>query len=412
MVAELKVKVTPVFDKLYRTVQGLTGLSTIVEVGGAGSSKSHSIAQLLIQLLTEHTGLRIGVGRKTFPSHRTSGMALIIGLLKEYGIYSEREHNKTENSYEHNGNYMLFFSLGEGESGREKIKSANFNIIWDEEATEFELADYRQQMLRLRHPAPVGMHNFMILSHNPIDEMHWIKTELIDKDKSVIVHHSTYKDNAFCPKDYAKLLEDLQNQDPNYYRIYVLGEWGRLENVIYSNWQIAELPDKSKWSAWCYGQDYGFTNPAALLKVVISQGKLYWDECLYQSGLTNADIIERMTHEDKADVYADSAEPDRIEEIHRAGWNIYPANKDVKMGIDVCKRQTIYITPRSVNTIKEVKGYARKKDKNGVVLEEPIKFNDHAVDAGRYGTLGITERFGFATSASGNKPRSKHSFRL
>lgn len=409
-----EIKVTPVFDLLHKTIEGLTELSTIIEVGGAGSSKSYSIAQKLVQFLIEGKDLKIAVGRKTFPSHRTSGMALILGLLKEYGGYRETEHSKTEYSYTHNSNYMLFFSLGEGESGREKMKSADFNIIWLEEATEFDLADYRQMMLRLRHPIPKGKHNFLIMSHNPIDENHWIKTKLIDTGSpSIITHRSTYKDNPFCPGDYIKLLEDLVNQDENYYRIYVLGEWGKLENLIYRKWEIIEdLPRENDWEAWGYGLDFGFTNPTALLKVVLAGKKLYWDECLYQSKLTNADLIERLTHEKRADIYADSAEPQRIEEIYRAGWNIYPANKDVKMGLDVCKRQTIYITKRSVNLIKEIRGYSNKKDKKGLLLEEPVKFNDHACDSGRYGTLGLTERFGFATAVVGTQSMTNRANRF
>jgi len=32
----------------------------------------------------------------------------------------------------------------------------------------------------------------------------------------------------------------------------------------------------------------------------------------------------------------------------------------------------------------EKKGYKWKEDKNGNVLDEPVKFNDHAMDAERY----------------------------
>jgi phage terminase large subunit len=38
-----------------------------------------------------------------------------------------------------------------------------------------------------------------------------------------------------------------------------------------------------------------------------------------------------------------------------------------------------------VNTLKEIRGYQRKKDRQGNVLEEPIKANDHTMDSIRYG---------------------------
>uniref|UniRef100_A0A6H1ZZN5 Putative terminase n=2 Tax=viral metagenome TaxID=1070528 RepID=A0A6H1ZZN5_9ZZZZ len=107
-------------------------------------------------------------------------MALFLELMRTYGLYKESNHNKTESTYEHNGNWVMFFSLGEGEAGREKIKSANLNIVWLEEATEFSWEDYLQLKLRLRHPAPEGITNFMVLSCNPINQEHWIKRQLID----------------------------------------------------------------------------------------------------------------------------------------------------------------------------------------------------------------------------------------
>ncbi len=39
----------------------------------------------------------------------------------------------------------------------------------------------------------------------------------------------------------------------------------------------------------------------------------------------------------------------------------------------------------SVNMIKEIKSYKWKVNKNGITLDEPVKFNDHSMDSGRYG---------------------------
>jgi hypothetical protein len=52
-----------------------------------------------------------------------------------------------------------------------------------------------------------------------------------------------------------------------------------------------------------------------------------------------------------------------------------------------------------VDIIKVVRNYSYKKNKDGIVLEEPVKINDHACDAGRCASLGLTEKFGFATAA-------------
>ena len=91
-------------------------------------------------------------------------------------------------------------------------------------------------------------------------------------------------------------------------------------------------------------------------------------------------------------IMADSAEPQRIQEICDAGFNCigvskvsHEPNKSwVSVGIDRVKRKRLHITKRSVNVLKEIRGYKWKQDKDENVLDEPLKFRDHALDAIRY----------------------------
>jgi phage terminase large subunit len=395
---ELRTKVTPVFAKTQEAKA-----KTLVNVGGAGSSKSYSIAQLLISKLINEQNKRIGICRKTFPALRMTAMLLVLRLLKDYGIYEFDKHNKSANTYEYNTNVIQFFSLDDPE----KIKSADFNYIWMEEANEFTYEDYTVLKLRLRHPTQEDEPNQMFLSLNPIDENNWIAQKLI-KEEGVQLIKSTYKDNPFLPRDYIQTLENLINEDENYYRVYALGEWGRLENLVYRNYKIVDMMPQ-EWEAMAYGLDFGYVNPSALVKVCLIKRDVYIEEIFYKPGMTNSDIIERLSHEGKGDIYADPTQLQMIEEIRRAGHNIYPANKDVKLGIDLCKRQVLNITKSSANLIKEIGGYQYKKDKDGRVLEDPVKFNDHALDAMRYCVFGLVDRFGFATATpGGNKPRTAY----
>ena len=393
---EKKVKVTPVYDKLANS-----RAKTVISVGGARSSKSYSIAQLLIQKLTNEKCI-IGVTRKTFPALRMTTYLLIIDLLKEYGIYRESSHNKTEHLYRHNGSRLQFFSLDEPE----KIKSLGANYIWMEEANEFTYEDY--VILKLRLSEPTRTKNQIFLSFNPIDENNWIAKTLINEEDVEIIH-STYKDNPFLDEDYIKILQNLIKQDLNYYRIYALGEWGKLDNLIYKNYELIDsLP--SEYQAMAYGLDFGFVNPVALVKVYLIDNNIYLEERLYRSHITNSELIELLSHEDRGDIYADRDELQRIEEISRAGYVCYPGEKDVKMGIDLCNRHKLYITKGSVNLIKEIRGYQRKVDKNGIVLEEAVKYNDHLMDATRFGVYGLVSRFGFATARPGDRLNVIHRF--
>jgi phage terminase large subunit len=44
----------------------------------------------------------------------------------------------------------------------------------------------------------------------------------------------------------------------------------------------------------------------------------------------------------------------------------------------------LLITKSSTNFIKEIKSYKWKVDKENKILDEPVKFNDHLMDAMRY----------------------------
>ncbi len=48
------------------------------------------------------------------------------------------------------------------------------------------------------------------------------------------------------------------------------------------------------------------------------------------------------------------------------------------------KSKPLFITKSSTNILKEIKTYKWKVNKDGVVLEEPVKFMDHILDGIRY----------------------------
>lgn len=350
--------------------------------GGAGSGKSHSIAQFFIMRFYKEKDKRFLVLRKTLPSLRITAYKLILDLLHEYNL--PYKLNKTEMVITCNSNEMLFKSLDDPE----KIKSYEGNYLWIEEATEISYNDFLQLNLRLRRKTDTI--NQMYLTFNPISKLHWIYRELIETGRDdVAIHHSTYKDNPFLAREYIEELEALKNQDKTFYEIYTLGQWGVLQNTIYSNWEIKkDWPEE--FDEVIYGLDFGYNNPSALIEIGIKDEEYYLKELLYQSGLTNAALIRKLDEleiDKQANIYADASEPQRIEEIKREGFNIYPCEKgkdSVRHGIDYCKRQKLWIHPESTNLIAELQSYKWKEDKDGNVLDEPVKFKDHACDAFRY----------------------------
>ena len=124
---------------------------------------------------------------------------------------------------------------------------------------------------------------------------------------------------------------------------------------------------------------------------------------IHKTGLTNQQLARRMREKsvnESADIYADSAEPKSIDEIHREGFNVKPCEKgadSVRAGIDYLQGLKIHIIDGSENISKEQRSYVRKQDKNGEYLPVPVDFDNHAMDAIRYGIYTHCKRrqFGF-----------------
>lgn len=347
--------------------------------GGAGSGKSYSIAQLFIRRLYEEEDIRMLVLRKTLPALRITAYRLVQDMLKEYGLPFEL--NKSEMIIKVGSNEILFKSLDDPE----KIKSYEGNYLWIEEATEITYEDFIQLNLRLRRKNKNNI-NQMYLTFNPISRFHWLNIQLIEGVRNdIAIHHSTYADNPFLTAEYIAELEGLT--DENFYKIYTRGEFGELRNMIYSNYVIEDI-SKIKPEEIIYGVDFGWNNENAIVEVGIKDNEYYLTERLYANQLTNNDLIEKMKTLLKPNVtiYADSAEPARIEEIARAGFDIQAANKNVLDGIDHLKSHTLHIDRNSTNLISEIRTYKYKEDRDGNVKEEPVKFRDHLLDAARYCT--------------------------
>lgn len=352
--------------------------------GSAGSGKSWSLAQffLLEKFYKEHD-IRMLMIRKTRPALKKSIWLLMHDLISQYNLPVTSE-NKSDLTLTWKNNQMFFVPLDDPE----KLKSfERINYVWAEEATELTKEDYMQLALRCRGKNPNG-HNALFYSFNPIDEHSFFKGMVDNPPENMGVNHSLFQDNAFLEPEYIQELENLKDQDETYYKIYALGQWASPESLIYSNYEIVdEFPDGCDVG---YGLDFGFNNQTALIKIGVKDQEVYVHEDLYESKLTNADLIERMNTiipNKSSVIMADSAEPQRIEEILRAGYNVKPSVKgkdSVRSGIDRVKATRLHITKESVNVIAEIHGYKWKVDKNGIILDEPVQFRDHALDGIRY----------------------------
>lgn len=384
---QVQIAATPVFyQNMYSEFE------VNVNRGGARSTKSYSIAQILSLKAIQEKQKKILIVRKSLPPLRISTLFTFKDVLGTMGVTERFREEKVGLNYWYKGNLIHFGSVDDPE----KIKSSEWNYIWIEEATEFSYEDYKQLKLRLSNPSVDGKKNQMYLSFNPTDEFCWIKEKVLDEPtENTLEIVSTYRDNPFLSADYVKIIENLQYQDQNYWRIYGLGEWGRLEHVIYSNYDFCPaFPQDLK--DIIYGLDFGYNAESAMLKIGIKGMEVWEEEVIYSKCLTNQDLIARMNKvgvDKRYPIYCDNAEPDRIEELKRAGYKARGCTKSTMDSIDFVKRLKIHQVETSSNLTKERRSFSWKTNKNGDPLDEPVEFMDHLMDCERYGLYTHLRKF-------------------
>ena len=371
---DLNINATPVFHKNYNYIND-PSVRFIINVGGTRSSKTYSLCQNVIIYALQRPKSVISIVRKTFPALRATVMRDLITIMRDLGIYNDKDHNKTENIYKFpNGSIIELFSVDD----EQKIRGRKRDLLWANEANELSFDEFNQLNFRTTTK--------LIFDFNPSDTYHWLY-ELELKDEAVKIH-STYKDNPFLEDSIVKQIEELINVDRQYYEIYCLGLKATSKANIYTHQQ--EYKDEpSNIEDYCYSVDFGYNHPTALLKIGRVENDFYVDEIIYEPGLTATDLVNKMNNlrinKDKY-IIADYARPEIIEELRRNGYNVMNAKKDVKEGIDAVKSSRLYIKNTSINTWKEIRNY-KWKMKGDIILDEPVKFMDDAMDAMRYGII-------------------------
>lgn len=368
----MKIQSNSVFEHLENSNKRIT-----IEQGGTRSGKTYNILMWLIfGYAMKNTGKTITICRKTYPSLRASSMRDFFDILRQYEIYNEADHNKSNSEYRLEGNLFEFISLDQPQ----KVRGRKRDVLYINEANELYFEDWQQLIFRTTEKA--------ILDYNPSDEFHFIYDKIKPRDDADF-YITTYKDNPFLSEEIIKEIERLKFIDENYWKIYGQGQIGSSQALIFRINECNGIPTDAKFLS--YGMDFGFTNDPTTLVAIYQQGdNIYLKELIFQTGLTNRDIDEKLRFQEieRKEIFADSAEPKSIEELYRMGWNIKPATKgqgSVNIGIDMMKRYKLFITKDSVNMIKEFRNYKWQEDKNGNILNVPVDLFNHTIDAVRYG---------------------------
>lgn len=374
----------------------------IVLKGSAGSGKSVDTAQNYILRLMQDSGRNLVAMRKSDITNRDSTFAELTGAIyRMFGGNAEKywqiNRSPLQLTCRHNGNKIIFRGMND-DSQREKLKSITFQKgkltdVWLEEATEFTQADLEIIDDRLRGELPGGQFYQIRMTFNPVSSTHWIKKVFFDiEDPNVLSHHSTYLMNRFIDDAYRARMERRRLVDPEGYRIYGLGEWGEVGGLILSNYVVEEFDtDPARFDYMVNSSDFGFNHAHCTGEVGFKDGDLYLCRELYVFEKDMSEIIDMLNarkFRKEITMYCDSAEPDRIKMLRKAGYKAVPVKKEpnsVKAQIDHLKQHKIHIHPSCVNTLKEIQQWKwRKDEKTNTYTDEPVNFFDDAMAMLRY----------------------------
>jgi phage terminase large subunit len=350
----------------------------IVNVGGGRSSKTFSELQLLLLAATQGNKFEIDVVRETFPALRVTAMKDFYSILESLGLYSEKNENKTAHTYKFRGSEFSFYSIDEGQ----KVRGRQRDILFMNEANEISKDVFRQLEMRTT--------GLIFMDYNPSFNDGYIIEDIL-KRKDTFVIHSTFKDNPFAPEAEVKTIQSYEFDDPEYWKIYGLGEYGQRTGLIYNRiHQCEEFPPDAEDVG--YGVDFGFSpDPKVVLKIGRIGRMLFLDELIYESELMREEMVKRfkILIDTNGQLIADSEDPESIEFIRRAGYNIKGVEKtkdSIEYGIDTVRGYDIYITQQSVNVWRDFSNYKYKMDRNGQPISPAVPAHSfsHSPDAARY----------------------------
>lgn len=354
------------------------GKEVVVNKGGTRSGKTWSLLQCCVWLALNQRNKLISIVGESVPFLKRGAMRDFKSMMGN--DWKGEWWNATDKVYTipNTGSSIEFFSAdNEG-----KVHGSSRDYLFINECYFIDWEIYRQLAVRTRKA--------IMLDYNPRSRF-WVDEWLIGKPNVALIK-STYKDNDFLTDRQKAEIESYEKSDPNWWRVYGLGETGSVEGLVYTNWQISQTyPTDYKREFICI--DFGFTNdPTAILRVRLSGGELWVDEIAYRTGMLNQDIVKELREAGigrGAQIVCDSAEQKSIAEINNlGGFRAVPVAKgrgSIVSGITAVQAYKLNVTQRSLGTIDELRNYSWKRDINGSYINEPVDRYNHSLDALRYG---------------------------
>ena len=398
----IKINLPQIIGKGYKSFWNFKGRYKVVK-GSRASKKSKTTALWIIYNMMKYKNANTLVVRKVFRTLKDSCYSDLRWAINRFQVqdYWEFKESPLEITYKPTGQKILF----RGFDDPLKITSISVSVgslcwCWIEEA--YELTDETAFNIldeSIRGVVEEPLFKQIIISFNPWNERHWLKSRFFDKvDDNILALTTNYQCNEWLDDADKKLFEDMKKNNPRRYQVAGLGNWGIVDGLVYENWQELEFDwreilNKRQKAKAVFGLDFGYTNdPAAFFCGILDQEQkeIYVFDEVYQKGMQNTAIynnIEKLGFK-KEIIVADSAEPKSIDHLKGLGLYRIKASKkgkdSINAGIQFIQDFKIFIHPRCVNFLTEISNYAWDKDKFGKAVNKPIDDFNHLMDAMRY----------------------------
>lgn len=355
------------------------------------AGKTFAILTLLVGYCQSYADSLVTVVGLSYPHLEAGSIRDFVKIMKEVNIWEEDRWNKTAKIYEFaNGSILEFKSID-----RMSARGPRRDVLFVNEANGITFEIFQELATRTK--------DFCIVDYNPSSKF-WAHEELVEglpSDTTYII--LTYKDNeALSAREVANIEshKPKPGEEPsNYWIVYGLGQIGSLEGNVFEGWEETSADEIARNGKLVrYGLDFGFSNDETALVAAyeMPDGSLGLVEKLYKKGMLGSEYpaeLNAVGVDPNVLIVADSARPEIIAEIKRAGFRIIGADKapgSVLKSIDYLKQyQVLY---NGSNLKKEYLAYAWRKKRTGEVLDEPQDGFDHLIDACRYIALDLKKK--------------------
>jgi phage terminase large subunit len=364
----------------------LTKRKKVVQ-GGTSAGKTYAIIAILVDYATKNPNKKITVVAETIPAVRRGALEIFLDIMMETNRFVSERYNASDRKYKFANKSWIEFTAFDTVGKAQAAGKRTDLFINEAPYISYAIAD----ALMIRTTENVW------IDFNPTSEF-WAHKQVLPQPDSEIIVLKYHDNEAISDTTVQELIwkQHLADEGDSYWqnwcRVYIDGEIGNLEGQVYTNWKLVNDDYLKDAKLELVGLDFGYTNdPTAAVAIWKKDGKYILDEIIYERQLLNSNIATKLKEYKvgNTQVVCDSSEPKSIKDLTLLGINAKGATKgagSIQEGIAAIHEiDCFYVTERSFNLIKELRGYIWLKDKDGKATNEPIKVNDHMMDGLRYG---------------------------